>query len=61
MPELEYVADHLQKRDCRRLVAALHDPHFELLNNTDVAGVNSYSNILVLKLCVPYEDTLELL
>lgn len=60
MPELKYVADHLEKRDCRRLVAALHDSQFDLLNNMDVAGVNSHSNI-VFKLRTPYEDTLEIL
>lgn len=60
MPELEFVANHLEKRDCRRLVTALHDPHFDLLNNMDVAGVNSHSNI-VFKLCAPDEDTLEIL
>jgi hypothetical protein len=38
LPELEYVADHLSKTDCRKLVAALHDPNFDLVNNIDVAG-----------------------
>jgi len=60
MPELEYVVDHMEKRDYRRLVTALRDPHFDLLNNMDAAGVNLHSNI-VFKLCSPYEDTLELL
>jgi len=60
MPELEYLVDHLEKRDYRRLVAALHDPYFDLLNSMDAAGVNLHSNI-VFKLCAPYEDTLELL
>jgi hypothetical protein len=60
VPELVYVADHLEKRDCRRLVAALHDPHFNLLYNMDVAGVNLHSNI-VFKLHAPYEYTLEIL
>lgn len=44
MPELEYIADHLEKRDCRRLVAALHDPNFDLFNNMAAAGINLYSN-----------------
>jgi hypothetical protein len=38
LPELEYVADHLNKRDCRKLVAALHDPNFDLVNNINAAG-----------------------
>lgn len=60
MPELEHVVDNLEKRDYRRLVAAHHDPHFDLLNNMVAADVNLHSNI-VFQLCAPYEDTLELL
>jgi len=43
MPQLEYVADHLEKRDCRRLVTALHDSHFDLLSNTDAANATNIS------------------
>jgi hypothetical protein len=57
MLQLEYVADHLEKRDCRRLVAALHDPHFDLLNNMDAAGTNLYSKY-IFELHVPYENTI---
>jgi len=40
LPELEYVADHLKKSDCRKLVAALHDPNFDIISNINAAGKN---------------------
>jgi hypothetical protein len=40
LPGLEYVAAHLKKRDCRNVEAALHDPKFDHVNNTDAACTN---------------------
>jgi hypothetical protein len=36
LQEIQYVADHLQRSDCRKLVAALNDPNFYIENNIDI-------------------------
>ena len=42
IPELEYIADHLQNLECRKLIAALHDPNFDIVTNIDAAGKNKF-------------------
>jgi hypothetical protein len=56
LQELEYVADHLTRSDCRKLVAALHDPNFYLENNIDAAERKIPNDISCLKLLLHWNS-----
>jgi hypothetical protein len=56
LQQLEYVADHLTKSDCRKLVAALHDPTFFLENNIDAAERKIPNDISCLKLLLHWNS-----
>jgi hypothetical protein len=49
LPELEHVAYHLKKRDCRKLIAALIDPRIDIKNNVDAAERSMPRSISCLK------------
>jgi hypothetical protein len=50
LPELQYVADHLTKSECRKLVAVLHHPNYDIVNNTDAEEREIPDDISCLKL-----------
>jgi hypothetical protein len=56
LQELQYVADHLEKSDCRKLVAALYDPDFYLENNIDIAERKLPEDISCLKLLLHWNS-----
>jgi len=56
LPELQYVADHLTKSECRKLVAVLHDPNFDIVNNIYAAEHKVPDDIPCLKLLIHWNS-----
>ncbi|GLV34865.1 hypothetical protein CBL_09345 [Carabus blaptoides fortunei] len=56
MPELQYLADHLQPNECRRLVAALHFKSYNQLNALDAAESQVSEDIPCLRLLLHWNS-----
>ncbi|KAJ9588519.1 hypothetical protein L9F63_018101 [Diploptera punctata] len=56
LPELEYIADHLKRSECRKLVAVLHDPNFDIVNNIQAAERKIPDDLTCLKLLIHWNS-----
>ncbi|XP_069685076.1 uncharacterized protein [Periplaneta americana] len=56
LPELEYVANHLKRIECKKLVASLHDPNFDIESNIDLAERKIPDDVSCLKLLVHWNS-----
>ncbi|XP_022916544.1 uncharacterized protein [Onthophagus taurus] len=57
LPELQYLADHLDPKECRKLVAALHFHSYDLPNNIEEAELRLAKDMSCIRLLLHWNGT----